>query len=469
MSPERRSLHPAAIAVYALTALREAAVPLAILFVIRGLDSGALSRGLLYAAGGTAFAAVMGFLRWRTTSWWVTEEGIHHRRGLLATKETDVPLARVQSLDLEQGPVQRMFGVHAVHVQTGGGGARGEIVLEAVGSAEIAALRALVGGRAATRARPDAERRLTGVELGLAALTAGQLGIILPVLAGAGQLAQQLFEERGVGVLSLIPDSAVEIVLAVAALIVAAWLLSMAGTVVAFAGFTVAREGSRLRIRRGLFARRETTVPVDRIRAVVVVEGVLRRPLGLAAVRMEVIGHAEEPAAAQTLYPLLARDRVRGFLEHLLPELADDLDGLEPLPRRAAARYAADPASDALIVAVPVALLTPVGWWALAIVPLAAAHGLARYRAAAWRLRDGRLAVRSLLFARKTILGWAVHRESHAVAQSVLQRRASLADLEVAFGKQLTARVHHLEAAVAQALFERVSSARPASRVTTAT
>ena len=195
-----------------------------------------------------------------------------------------------------------------------------------------------------------------------------------------------------------------------------------------------------------------------------VVEGVFRRPLRLAAVRMEVIGHAEEPAAAQTLYPLLARDRVRGFLEHLLPELADDLDGLEPLPRRAAPRYAADPASDALIVAIPVALFTPVGWWALAIVPLAAAHGLARHRAAAWRLRDGRLAVRSLLFARKTILGRAVDRESHAVAQSVLQRRASLADLEVAFGKQLTARVHHLEAATAQALFERVSAARPASR-----
>ena len=82
MSPERRRLHPAAIAVYALAALREAAVPLVILFVIRGFDSGALSRGLLYAAGGTAFAAVMGFLRWRTTRWWVTEEGIHHRRGL---------------------------------------------------------------------------------------------------------------------------------------------------------------------------------------------------------------------------------------------------------------------------------------------------------------------------------------------------------------------------------------------------
>ena len=44
--------------------------------------------------------------------------------------------------------MQRLFGVRAVHVQTGGGGSRGEIVLDAIGDAEIAELRGLVGGAA---------------------------------------------------------------------------------------------------------------------------------------------------------------------------------------------------------------------------------------------------------------------------------------------------------------------------------
>ena len=113
-------------------------------------------------------------------------------------------------------------------------------------------------------------------------------------------------------------------------------------------------------------------------------------------------------------------------------------------------------------------MLTPVGLWPLLILPPAAAYGLARHRAAGWRLRDGRLVVRSLLVARKTVLAAAVNRESHSIAQSVLQRRASLADLDVAFGKRTAARLHHLEAATAQALFERLTAAVPPSATASA-
>ena len=470
MSPEPRRLHRAAIAVYALKALREAALPLVVVFVVSGLgggfDAGALERGAIYAGIGTAFAAVSGYIRWRTTTWWVTPEGIHHRSGLLRTKETDIPLTRVQALDLEQGPVQRLFGVRAVHVQTGGGGARGEIVLEAVGDDVVRELRELVGAPAPAPTADEAiERRLGTRALLLAALTAGQLGVILPVLAGAAQLAQNAFGENSQReAVRLIPDTAAEWVLAAAALLGAAWLVSVAGAVVAFAGFVVSRDRDRLRIRRGLVARREATVPVARVRAVEVVEGVLRRPLGLAALRIEVIGHAKEPAAAQTLFPLLRRAEVRGFLDRLLPEMADDLDGLAPPPRRALRRYVLPPAALGLAAGAVAWAIAPVGPWALALAVPAGAYGALRFRAAGWRLEGGRLAIRSLRIARSTVLAPGLHRESHAIAQTVLQRRAHLADLEVEFGKQTGAAVRHLEAATAAELFAALSAARPSAR-----
>src|SRR5689334_2667897 len=113
MSPEPRRLHPAAIGVYVVKTLRDAALPLLIVFVVgvlgSGLDAGAFARGLLYAAAGTAIAAAGGWMRWATTRWWVSDEAIHRRSGFFNTKQTDVPLSRVQSLDLEQGIVQRLF------------------------------------------------------------------------------------------------------------------------------------------------------------------------------------------------------------------------------------------------------------------------------------------------------------------------------------------------------------------------
>ena len=56
-----------------------------------------------------------------------------------------------------------------------------------------------------------------------------------------------------------------------------------------------------------------------------------------------------------------------------------------------------------------------------------------------------------MLLAQTTVLAPARFRESHTLAQNLLQRRASLADLEVAFGKETTARIRHLELTDARA------------------
>src|SRR5688572_1155204 len=138
-------LHPAAIAVYAVQALREAAVPMLILVGVSvfggGLDADALLRAVMFAVLGAAVASVIGALRWGTTTYAVAGDTIRLRRGFVSVKEVEVPFSRVQALDVEQGPVQRMFGVQSVNVQTGGGGAGGEIKLEALTPKDVARLR----------------------------------------------------------------------------------------------------------------------------------------------------------------------------------------------------------------------------------------------------------------------------------------------------------------------------------------
>jgi putative membrane protein len=460
-------LHPAAIAVYAVQALREGAFPLITILAVSvfggGLDERALLRGLAFAAIGALGATVLGALRWASTRYRTDGETIRLRRGWLSVKETDVPLARVQALDVEQGPVQRLFGVRAIHVQTGGGGAGGEIVLGALGAAQVARLRELVASH-----RPDAlsdereqapERVLTRRMLLVGALTSGQLGVILPVLAALSQMVDDLVgdpTEGGRSAGRLLPDTVAEWALAGAGLLVAAWLLAALGAIVAFSGFAARRDGDVLRVRRGLVQRREVTLPVARVRAVRVVEGVLRRPLRLATLRVEVVGYAKEAAAAQTLFPLLPRAEVEPFLAALLPELADDPGGLEAPPARARRRYLLAPTAAALVVAALAALALGTPW--LLIAGLAGpVHGWLRWRAAGWRLDDGRLAVSSMMLARTTVLAPAANRESHDLAQTALQRRARLADLEVAFGKSTTARIRHLDRDVARGLWLRIT------------
>ena len=69
MTSEQHRLHPAAIAVLALKALRDAALPIVIVLLARGFDAGALERNAFYLVLGVAIATLTGFMRWRSTSY----------------------------------------------------------------------------------------------------------------------------------------------------------------------------------------------------------------------------------------------------------------------------------------------------------------------------------------------------------------------------------------------------------------
>ena len=459
-----RRLHPAGIAVLGVNSLRELALPLGIAFVATVFGSGGqpITRAVIYAALGAFVAMLAGYVRWATTRWSVGDGRIRLRTGLLSEKVTDVPLGRVQAIDTVHGPLQRLFGVLGVQVQTAGGAREAEIKLPAVRPDDVELLRSALrrrGEPAAAEEVPMAERRLGRARLLVAALTAGQVGVLLPLLAALPQLGDELWgndiESAGRDGLGLVPHSAPEWILAGAAVILLAWLLSTAGALLAFAGFTIARDEDRLRVRRGLLARREATVPVARVQAVRVVEGLLRAPFGLATVRVEVAGYAREAAAAQTLFPLLRRAEVEPFLVELLPELADGIDDLRRPPRRALRRYALPPAALLLVLGAAACIITPAAapWPLLAALP-AAAYGAARWRAAGWRLEDRRLAVRFRRIARTTVLAPVARLQQHGTRQTLLQRRARLADLEIRVGAATRGDVRHLDAAVAGRLYD---------------
>lgn len=162
----------------------------------------------------------------------------------------------------------------------------------------------------------------------------------------------------------------------------------------------------------------------------------------------------------RTLFPLLPRREIQAFLDELLPELADDPGGLAPPPPRSARRYVLPPAVAGALAGGVACLLTPVvAPWPLLAAPVLGLDGWLNYRAAGWRLRDGRLAMRSRRLARVTLLARADRLQEQALAQNPLQHRARLCDLSVAVGKDGDARVRHLETATAQELWERLRRA----------
>ncbi|MGH2716453.1 MAG: PH domain-containing protein, partial [Thermoleophilaceae bacterium] len=337
-------------------------------------------------------------------------------------------------------------------------------------------------------ARDLPEWRLGASALLVTAITAPQLGVILPLVGGLAAAGDDLLFGGGEGeqLVDQLPTDAAGIALLVLALAGAALILSFLGAIVAFAGFSLVRDGERLRIRRGLLARRAASVPLARVHAVDVVEGVLRRPFGLASVRMETAGYRSEAAAAQTLLPLVRVRDVDRLLTKFVPALAEPGEGgvaserpsdragtaatrgprsalaysaapLDTPPARARRRYVLPPALAGAALGGALTVVVPAAWPALpALALIGGADGLLRHRSAGWREDGGRLVVRRRVLARRTLLARVDRLQEHGLRASPLQRRAGLADFEAAVGSGRTGRVRHLDASVAGALFERL-------------
>ena len=466
-SPTRR-LHPAAVGAEALDGLRQLAVPIiAIAFLGGGASRGSLVTVLAYGLAGLVLTLFVAWLSWSRTEWAIQQDAVRLRTGVLRERIVSVPFDRVQAIDTVRGPVQRLFGVVELHVQTAGGGEKGEIVLKAVVPAEAEELRAAVRAGGAEPGAPpaggqvsaDAQTwRLERGPLAVAALTSASIAVLAPVLGGFTQVVDDVFgaddAER------FFPSSPAGALMLLGVVLLLAFLLSALGTIVSFAGFTATRDGERLRIRRGVIERREASVPVARVHAVRVIESPLREPFGLAQVRIETAGYAAEQATAQTLLPLVRRADVPAVLERLLPELRPSaLDDLVPPPARARRRFVLAPL---VVAAVPSAVLVAIfgapGLVALALPLLAGLYGNARFRAAGHAFDAGRILVRSRGMARVTAIADTRRLQRVGEAATVLQRRAALADLElrVSSGRRVVAR--HLDAGAAFAAITRLAA-----------
>ena len=405
-------------------------------------------------------------LAWSTLEWlrrtYALEGGaLRLEEGVLARKLRAVPFDRIQQVDLVRKPLHRLLGVATLRVETAGGGSAAEVDLDVVTLAEARALRSrLLQAKArladapapVEAAAPPAERVLLRLRLGegmLAGSTGSRAAAALVVLGPLSQasdwfpgLSDWLFRRFDPGAVTPTTPPAF---LAVAVLAVVVWLgLAAASSVVTDHGFTLARVGDDLVVRRGLLERREAVLPLSRLQVVRIEESLLRRLLGLASIRIQSAGRTggHDHTASRLAIPVLQRTEVNRVLGELLPGAAPVLRLLAPPPaarRRAVTRSLRRTAVLLAAVALALLLLTSPGTAVLssaavlvaAVLALAVAAGLAAYRNLGQAAGNGFLYARVGVAIRVTTVVPVAKAQSGSVRSSPFQRRSGLATLHV--------------------------------------
>jgi uncharacterized membrane protein YdbT with pleckstrin-like domain len=94
----------------------------------------------------------------------VTDRSLRIREGVVMVREMTLTFANVQNVSVQQGPVQRLFGVADVHVQTAGGG--GGEARPGEPSMHIGILRGVADAHALREAVLDRVRKTADAGLG---------------------------------------------------------------------------------------------------------------------------------------------------------------------------------------------------------------------------------------------------------------------------------------------------------------
>lgn len=425
---EPRRLHPITALLSGLRALRELLLPLAIL-IISSLFRGGTSEGSeMWWRFGSAGAVLVGTLIFGVLSWsryrYTVEEGeLRIEHGVLVKKRNYIARQRIQAVDFTEPLLHRLFGVVKVTVETAGG-QKPEAVLTAVTREEAEHLKQELmfidvmressdtedtlhhgGGDAPMQVErePDFLYELPSSRLFIYGATSGGIGVVLSLFAAAFSQAgdvipyEQIFSFFNHFVFSAL------LMLTFVVLFVA-WVLGMLGVMIKYGGFVLKKSGDRLLITRGWIERRQLTIPVKRVQAVRLVEGVLRQPFGFVSVQIDTAGYGAVKGEKTIIFPLLRRAEVRDLLEEVLPGFYVETR-LTPLPKRSAIFYMLGWALPVLIVSIP-SFYFLTGMWRYTAGPLlllAALLGVWQHRSGGFAVKQREtLVLRSRFISRTT-------------------------------------------------------------------
>src|SRR5690606_33511163 len=205
---------------------------------------------------------------------------------------------RIQSIDLTESVLHRLFKLTSIQIETAaGGGSKAEATLRAVTLEEGKRLTETLKESQEQELELQEEqapimKKITFQRLLLAGITSGGVGLIIGFLvAGLVEIEEWIPENIYDETLEwLLSASIFLLIIVVLMLMLAVYLISVIWVIIRYGNFTIKRSENELIITRGLLERKQLTIPFDRIQAVGIEENIIRQAFGYASVFVEIAG-----------------------------------------------------------------------------------------------------------------------------------------------------------------------------------
>ncbi|WP_236687157.1 PH domain-containing protein [Ornithinibacillus californiensis] len=455
MMSEPSRLHPATVIFNLVKGIKDSFFLFVIAFV--SLINLHILYAILMIVVLVLIIAIASFVSWQRFTYHVEGDELKLEYGVFIRKKRYISKNRVQSIDLTQNLLHRIFKLVKVEIETAGTGAEAEASLNAVtlmqGKALRTELKTLgeVEQLEENHEEKHPARTITRKRLIITGATSGSIGVILAI---AGAVSSELsrfipsdFYDNayswvvGLGIIIL--------VMMIIGVFILLWVLGIVGTIIKYWNFTIEKVEEDIVITCGLLEKKHITIPMKRIQAVGYVESLIRQPLGYATVIAEIAGGSNQKGEdfSTVLFPIMKKSEIDNFLTELLPNYTVNQTDFTKLPKRSAKYYLFRTVVPSLVLLIAALYFLPqLTWIPVAILGLSILLGLLQVKDSGYALEDNKLTIRYRNFNKVTMVMNHKRIQAFNKKQHILHRKEKLATIKLSIvGKMGLGKHYHVK------------------------
>lgn len=283
---------------------------------------------------------IAGVVPYLTTIYGIVGNSFEYKSGWLYKQHKVIPLERIQSVNIEQNVLHRIFGSARLEIDTAVQNKTSEVSIDAISYEEAQALRLKLLQKVHIPAAnaenvsfeaPEAQPILFKITVPELVMHGFAHNRWLYIVAGAFALIEYARDETQA--LRFIakfyqssgPDTVARVVLTLVFLFLAGWLLSVGFSLTKYYGYQIQKHPRGLHTECGLFTKRNVVIPINRISGINISSNWLMRYMNMCSIDVNVIGSSmEKDSAAQSagsimLCPWISKNRVESLVQLVYP------------------------------------------------------------------------------------------------------------------------------------------------------
>lgn len=360
MEPKR--YHPLHILFDVVGQVKSLFFPILLLFVINYDSTSAfVTYGRIvfyvYAIGMLVYL----FLKWLSYKYELDDTSFHLYAGIFTKTKRTIPFAKIQNVNRHTTLLHRIFRVTSIRFETGMTGEDAAVEFAVIALAEADRLEEYTkrterpermpeeevnesDSNTSTQLPPNTEsvpeRTIhftpTKKEIIKASFTSlSFLGMITFLVWLYSKLTEYIDVEKQVeGVFSLVTSSWTLITLTATGLLLLSFLFGLVTTYIRYGKYEISSDSERIYIVKGVIEETTFSITKERVQGIKIKQSLLKRMLGLAEVKLTVVGGEisteTDKQDISSLYPFLPVKRAYEMIAEILPayEVAEEMTGL---------------------------------------------------------------------------------------------------------------------------------------------